>query len=632
MTVAFPSAAGDVTVVASTATLTAAPPLNTADGDVLVAVASTRTGSVTAPSGWTSVVATFGTDGFAVVHVLPVPTASALPASWTWTAGSARSTLIIARATGVSLSSPVSQAGTPASAGTDAPGALPLVLPGVTAGGGVLGTVFTYFTETAPPSAYVPGLSLIATASTPAAGAGRSAIGLYAAAATGATGTVTCAATSTWASGAATGQSGVLVGLTAAAGSHAGAAALSGSGSLTAGAVVTVPAGAALSGSGALTSSPAVQFQAACALSGSGSVTAAAAVTQPASAALSGSGSVTAAAAVRFTAGAVLSGSGDLAAAGSVTQPAAASLAGSGSLTAAVSVQFSSASVLSGTGTLTASGTVAGLASGSAALSGSGALSAAASLVLGQAAVLSGSGTLAAAALVTVPGAAALSGSGLLLAAVSVTVPASAALSGSGTLTASAAAGGSASAALSGSGALAAGAVITIAASASLAGAGFITVSAQVTAPVTELPVAWSAAPAPPRWQCTPQVTRWKVVMAVFPPIAAVSLECVNVTWLSDLDGTSVDPTGQADGQPELPVQMAFPQTSGNYAEPAQPETWLTASWLLGGTGKGYTAQCLVGPGGGVVTLTAGQAYDVWGKVTGSPESPARFTGTLSVY
>jgi hypothetical protein len=72
--------------------------------------------------------------------------------------------------------------------------------------------------------------------------------------------------------------------------------------------------------------------------------------------------------------------------------------------------------------------------------------------------------------------------------------------------------------------------------------------------------------------------------------------------------------------------------SSGNPALPAQPATWFTASWLLGGTGKGYIAQCLVGPGGGVVTLTAGQILDVWSKIIGAPEVPAKFAGSLSVY
>jgi hypothetical protein len=214
MAVSFPATASDVTVVQGLATMAGAPPANTADGDVLVAVASTRTGAVTPPAGWTSVAPLFGVDGGAVVHVLPVPATGSLPGSWTWSAGSARSSLIIARVAGASLASPVSQAGTPGSGGTDSPNGLPLVLPGVTAGGGVLAFVFTYFTATAPPTAYVPGMTQLAVATT--AGSNRSGTGLWGMTATGATGDVTCADTSTWASGAATGQSGVLVGIAAA--------------------------------------------------------------------------------------------------------------------------------------------------------------------------------------------------------------------------------------------------------------------------------------------------------------------------------------------------------------------------------------------------------------------------------
>lgn len=120
--------------------------------------------------------------------------------------------------------------------------------------------------------------------------------------------------------------------------------------------------------------------------------------------------------------------------------------------------------------------------------------------------------------------------------------------------------------------------------------------------------------------------------MTLFEPIAAISLEEINVTWESGLAGTSTDPTGQAPGQAALPVQMAFPVSSGNASAPAGPATWYAATWLLGGTSTGYVAQCLVGPGGGVVTLTAGLSYDVWSKVSGTPEIPAKFAGAQEVY
>jgi hypothetical protein len=128
-------------------------------------------------------------------------------------------------------------------------------------------------------------------------------------------------------------------------------------------------------------------------------------------------------------------------------------------------------------------------------------------------------------------------------------------------------------------------------------------------------------------------MSRWTAALTLpAGPIAAVSLEEVNVTWTSTLDGTTVDPTGQTAGETLLTVQMAFPASSGNPAAPAEPVTWLTASWLPGGTGFGYVAQALVGPGGGVVTLAAGQAYDVWSKITGTLESPVKFAGSQQVY
>lgn len=115
--------------------------------------------------------------------------------------------------------------------------------------------------------------------------------------------------------------------------------------------------------------------------------------------------------------------------------------------------------------------------------------------------------------------------------------------------------------------------------------------------------------------------------MAAFPTaISSLSLEEVNVTWTSDLDGTQTDPTVAP-----LSVMYAFPVSSGDTSAPAQPVTWVAGTWLAGGTGKGYVSQCLVGPGGGTVTLTAGR-YDVWAKITGTPESPVRFVGVLTVY
>jgi hypothetical protein len=111
-----------------------------------------------------------------------------------------------------------------------------------------------------------------------------------------------------------------------------------------------------------------------------------------------------------------------------------------------------------------------------------------------------------------------------------------------------------------------------------------------------------------------------------FEPIAAISLQRINITWTSDLDGTVIDPTVAP-----LMVQFAVPLSSGDESAPSQPVTWYAASWLAGGTGKGYIAQCLVGPGG-AVQLASGQRYDVWSRILGSPEQPAEFVGVQPVY
>lgn len=112
--------------------------------------------------------------------------------------------------------------------------------------------------------------------------------------------------------------------------------------------------------------------------------------------------------------------------------------------------------------------------------------------------------------------------------------------------------------------------------------------------------------------------------MASFEPIWHGSLEDVNVSWTSDLDGTVIDPTVTP-----LTVQMAFPVSSGNLSAPTDPVTWYAAAWLSGGTGKGFIAQCLIGPGG-AVTLAKG-LYDVWSKISGTPEAPAKFAGVQTV-
>lgn len=103
--------------------------------------------------------------------------------------------------------------------------------------------------------------------------------------------------------------------------------------------------------------------------------------------------------------------------------------------------------------------------------------------------------------------------------------------------------------------------------------------------------------------------------------ISALSLEYVRVRVQASEAGSAVNPTSDT-------VVMAF------VAEGASPgaSDWKTASWETDTTTTPdtYYARCLVGPSG-TVALTAA-IYDVWVKVTDSPEVPALRAGNLEVF
>jgi hypothetical protein len=99
--------------------------------------------------------------------------------------------------------------------------------------------------------------------------------------------------------------------------------------------------------------------------------------------------------------------------------------------------------------------------------------------------------------------------------------------------------------------------------------------------------------------------------------LAALATEYLRYQVTATVAGAVYTPTSDV-------VQFAFPVTG------AQPSTWLSGSWET--VGSNYFARVLVGPTGGVVTLTAGTTYDVWMKITDSPEIPVRLVGKLTVY
>lgn len=102
--------------------------------------------------------------------------------------------------------------------------------------------------------------------------------------------------------------------------------------------------------------------------------------------------------------------------------------------------------------------------------------------------------------------------------------------------------------------------------------------------------------------------------------IPALSTEYIRVQVSAVKSGVAADPT--ADG-----VQFSFP------SEGTDPVTWYVGSWETVTSALGvstYYARCLVGPSGGVVNLVTGK-YDIWVKVTDSPEIPVLNAGTLVV-
>jgi hypothetical protein len=97
--------------------------------------------------------------------------------------------------------------------------------------------------------------------------------------------------------------------------------------------------------------------------------------------------------------------------------------------------------------------------------------------------------------------------------------------------------------------------------------------------------------------------------------ISSLSVEYVEVPVAFTVAGVVTSPTGDT-------VQLAFPLAG---VDPVGGD-WVSGSWEAGG--PPYIARTLVGTGGKV--LAKGN-YDIWVKVTDSPEVPAKKAGFLKV-
>ena len=102
--------------------------------------------------------------------------------------------------------------------------------------------------------------------------------------------------------------------------------------------------------------------------------------------------------------------------------------------------------------------------------------------------------------------------------------------------------------------------------------------------------------------------------------LSSLDLEYVRVRVYAETNGVAVDPTADT-------VEMAF--IAGD-ANPTSPD-WKAASWETDSTTvpATYYARCLVGTGG-TVALAAG-LYQVWTRITDSPEVPVKKSGQLQI-
>lgn len=102
--------------------------------------------------------------------------------------------------------------------------------------------------------------------------------------------------------------------------------------------------------------------------------------------------------------------------------------------------------------------------------------------------------------------------------------------------------------------------------------------------------------------------------------ISSLSLEYVYVPVAARAAGAAVNPTSDA-------VALAFVVGA---TSPVSGD-WKTATWDTDATTTPatYRVRCLVGPAG-AVTLVPGM-YQVWVKVTDSPEIPVKLAGPLKV-
>lgn len=103
---------------------------------------------------------------------------------------------------------------------------------------------------------------------------------------------------------------------------------------------------------------------------------------------------------------------------------------------------------------------------------------------------------------------------------------------------------------------------------------------------------------------------------------SALSTEYVRVPLTATESGSEVVPTADV-------VQMAFVSPG---SDPVSGD-WKAATWETDSSTSPttYVVRCLVGPSGGVVTLTEG-LYDIYVRVADNPETVVRRAGAVAIF
>jgi hypothetical protein len=103
---------------------------------------------------------------------------------------------------------------------------------------------------------------------------------------------------------------------------------------------------------------------------------------------------------------------------------------------------------------------------------------------------------------------------------------------------------------------------------------------------------------------------------------SVASLQLIRYQVTATLNGAPYNPVTDV-------VQFGF--TTG-VAQNITPTSWVPGSWETDalGTGTIYVARCLVGPTGDFIP-EAGTRYNVWIKITDSPEQPVIQVGQLQI-